>query len=165
MTNTEQKGSQFSLRSLVTSTAIGGASLALIIQLVIVSKRHGFFFAPFAVIGEAVLPFAALLFFASPILLLAVTILLYRRQPGPVFAYIFLACLSVAIFQAFASRPYVTKLLGFSQVMSPILVTLSISAMVEVIARKLQFHAITCGCVFLLALTYWLMTAVIVLSV
>ena len=165
LADSELKPSQFSLRSLFVVSTITGIVLAGLIPLIAASKRDGYYFAPYHLLGEAFFPLAVILFFASPFLLIAIGALLYLRQPRPVSVYFFLAVIALAILQAIASRPYVSDLYQFAQIISPAIVVLSIASIAEAVIRKLRSHYITTGLTFPIGLAYWFMTSGIISAV
>ena len=165
LADSELKSSQFSLRSMIVFSTVSGIVLAISIPLVAASKHDGLYFAPYHLFGDAFFPLAVLLFILSPFLLITIGVLLYFRQPRPNFVYIFLVFIALAILQAIASRPYVSDLYKFAQIISPAIVVLSIASIAEAVFRKLESHYVTTGLTFPIGLAYWFITSGIVSAV
>ncbi len=165
MVRPEIKPFQLSLRSILVFTTIVGIGLALVIPLVAASRRDGLYFAPYHLLGDAFFPVAVVLFLTSPVLLVAIGVLLYFRHPSPVLVYVFLIFISIAVFQAIASRPYLGDLFEFAQVMTPILVVISVASIAESAIRNLKSHYVTSGLTLPIGLGYWFMSSGIISAV
>ena len=161
----ENHRSQFSLRSLLLFTSFACVALVLLIPLVGIVSKVGLYFAPSYLLGKAFEPCALILFFASPLLLTAIGLLLYLRKPRPVLVSVFLGAVSLAVLQIIGTWLDTSLLYEFARVASPVLLMISLGSVAEVAIRQLKSHYVTCGLTVPIGLAYWLMTSLIIAAV
>lgn len=142
-----------------------GIGLAVLVPFVTAAQHGGLYFAPYHLLGDAFFPIAVVLFLFSPVFLVSIGVLLYFRHPSPVLIYVFLICFFIAISQAIASRPFISDLFHFAQIMSPILIVISIGSITESAIKDMKSHYVTSGLTFPIGLGYWFMSSGIVSAV
>ncbi len=159
------KNSQFDLKTILIATTLAGLSLTLLLLAFDSSRRLDLFALPPQLLGGLFYLSTFCLLLASPILLIWFIKPLFLGKRSPFFLLIFLLASFVALLLLLVDFGNIRLLYERAPLISPILLSLTLLNVAEVVARRLDAFYTTCWIPPLLSLSYWFFALAILSAV